>query len=155
MSEPRTALAVLEEMAATLRKLLAREEANGRLLEQFVKGAPTAQASNSAPARAGGQIASDRDLDGQYGDPSIRKMPKGWEEDDFTGFRFSETRPEFLDFLAKDLAGLAEWLRGKGEPDKAKYKELDAARARGWAKRLRAGYVPTARPAAEDEGPSL
>lgn len=163
MPDPKTAIQLLEdqnellrEQNGIMRKLLACQE---KLLDRVLRGPsgngarPASTAGNGASSA--GKVASDRDMDGQHGNPSIRNPPKDWGGADYTGYRFSETTPEFLDFLAKDLDGLAAWIRRQGDEKKAGYKELDAARARGWARRLRAGWQPTAAPSTDDDGPAL
>lgn len=77
--------------------------------------------------RATGLFATDADLDGQYGDPSVRLNPKSWRGPSFIGKRFSQCPPEFLDAMA----GYLKYARGNG---------LDAKRARGWARRKRLGW---------------
>ena len=68
--------------------VLARLEAKvDRLLAQ--------QGGATAPG-----IASDADLDGQYGDEEVKKNPKRWTGESFIGRRMSECSPEFLDSLA-------------------------------------------------------
>lgn len=108
-------------------------------------------------ADAGGEIASDRDLDGKYGDPEVRSdRVKDWTGPSMKGRRYSECPPEFLD----RLAGLLEWQGKKSDEenqrtDKGKlvgdYRRADAARARGWAKRMRDGKHPMPRIDDEDE----
>lgn len=97
-------------------------------------------------------VASDADLDGQYGNPEIRKDPptRYWHSgESFVGARFSDTTPEYLDAVAKYLDAYA-WAAGKNASEgndveknekNARFKALDAARARGWAARLRARGV--------------
>lgn len=106
------------------------------------------------PAQA---AASDADLDGQWGNPEVKKNPPRWQGDSCVGRRLSECPPEFLD----ELAAFSDWKAGKdeekakqhdeyeGEEDEAAkkrkyagYARKDAARARGWAARLRAGWKP-------------
>ncbi len=113
------------------------------------RGAPSA--SNGA-ARSGGAVADDRDLDGSYGNPTIKYMPreKYWTGQDFTGYKLSETSPEFLDAYAKYLDACAYMASKEDDEKKRKsgeYKAKDASRARGWSKRLRAGHQPTAQAA--------
>ena len=101
----------------------------------------------TARKEAEGEIATDADLDGKYGDEEIRKMPsaKYWSGEDHTGRRMSETSAEFLDAFAKYKNACAYMAEREGNPDKAKYVGYDrksAARARGWAKRLRDGFKP-------------
>jgi hypothetical protein len=99
----------------------------------------------------GGECASEQDLDGQYGDPELKKDPPRWKGQRYAPCRMSDTCPEYLD----ELASFYDWQAGKddeagktagnGKPSSS-YKRRDAARARGWAKRLRAGWKP-AKPA--------
>jgi hypothetical protein len=93
--------------------------------------------------KAAGDVADDRDLDGEHGDPTVKFDPRGWTGESFKGRRYSETAPEFLDLLADALAFFAQ-KKAQTEPKKAGWDKLDAARARGWAARLRAGWkAPT------------
>jgi hypothetical protein len=94
-------------------------------------------------------IASDRDLDGQYGNPQVKFMPRDWTGPTFKGRRMSECPPELLDLLAETFdyfARKAEETDERTDKDKpvADFKRADAARARGWAKRIRDGRVPAA-----------
>lgn len=137
----------LESLAAEIGKLtsrIAKLEASKKL------------ASNDSDS-----VASDRDLDSDHGDPVIRfgLKEKYWPEqpDPNIGYKFSECSPEYLDATAKYLSAVA-WAcrRANGsqpaDEKKAGYKEKDAARARGWAARIRArGGVPFATPAEEQQ----
>jgi hypothetical protein len=94
-------------------------------------------------------IAPDSDLDGKYGDPEIRFMPRDWTGPSFKGRHFSECPAELLDLLAESfdyLAGKAEQANERTNAGKpvSDYRRADAARARGWAKRIRDGKVPAA-----------
>ena len=113
---------------------------------------------------AGGEVASDYEMSGQYGDPAVRfpLKDKYFANDDNVGKKFSECTPEYLDATAKYYDACAHMLRhpkdGKAADEKkAGYKELDAKRARGHAKRLRESAImperPGVMPAAEDEMP--
>lgn len=93
-------------------------------------------------------IAPDSDLDGQWGDPTIKaKDPRDWTGPSMKGRRFSECSSEYLELLAKRMDFFAEQEErtGKtttsGKPT-APYTRRDAARARGWAKRHRDGWTP-------------
>lgn len=102
------------------------------------------------PARLMGtpvqEVASAADLDGKYGDPEIvAKSPRDWTGDDMKGLRFSECPADYLDLVAARLDYFAGDNESKGDTQKARYNKLDAARARGWAKRIRAGYKPPRR----------
>ncbi len=95
-------------------------------------------------ATAPKEIASDRDLDGKFGNPEVKFMPRDWTGPSFKGRRFSECPPELLDLFANtfdwfaDQADQKNERTNKGEPV-SKYKRADAARARGWAQRIRTG----------------
>jgi hypothetical protein len=124
-------------------------------------GAPTALA-----------VASDADLDGQYGNQAVRKDPPKWKGESHVGRKYSECSVEFLD----EMAGFQAWVAGKedakaaaapdgdaGKPERDTaeknvwYARQRAGYARGWAARLRAGWKPPgAAPAAEGHpsGPS-
>jgi hypothetical protein len=118
--------AVFQSIDATLKALLA--------LQRSAKGP---------------EIASDADLDGQYGDPLVTaKDPRDWTGPTMKGKSFSECTPEYLDLYASRLDYFAEQaeLNDERSPNTNKpvapYKRRDAARARGWAARLRHGYKP-------------
>jgi len=100
-------------------------------------------------AAAGGEVATDAELDGQYGDPEIKKDPTRWQGESFVGRRYSETSPEYLDMVASledwragkdDEAGQRGEMNNRGKPKDGYFARKNAARARGWAKRLRAGW---------------
>lgn len=92
----------------------------------------------------GGNPANDAaptvDLDSQYGDPVIKaKDPREWTGDLMKGRKLSECPANYLDLLAARY----DWFnQSEEDPKKKKYNSLDAARARGWAARIRAGYKP-------------
>lgn len=105
------------------------------------------------PTAAGGEIASAADLDSERGNPTIRKDPRDWKGQSYVGRRYSDATPDYLDMLA----ALKEWqakrdddagARGEktpsGYPRDGKFARLDAARARGWAQRLRNGWQRSA-----------
>lgn len=131
-----------------------------------------------APAGGGGggqqgpePPASDADLNGPNGNPEVRFDPKRWEGPSYKGRTFSECDPDFLDMLAETLDYFARKndetgaVDNKGGP-KSRWDRLAAARARGWAQRLRggaggrgngglgqtAGGARRSRPAADDRG---
>ena len=83
-------------------------------------------------------VATDADLEGERGDPEVRRNPPRWDGDDMTGRRWSQTSPEFLGVMASFL----DWKAAhpmEGKEQYAKFDRLDAARARAWAKRLAPG----------------
>lgn len=101
-----------------------------------------AQSGGGTSGSTEGAIADDRDLDGSHGDVTIRYDPKEkyWTGDSYAGYRFSECPPEYLDAMAKYLDACA--YMAEKDPDEkrrksAVYKRKDAARARGWARRIR------------------
>lgn len=90
------------------------------------------------------EVASDRDLDGKYGDPKVTANPRDWNGPSFKGRKYSECPAEFLDLVAEMMDYFAQKADQNNErTDKGKpvsfYKRGDAARARGWAKRIREG----------------
>ena len=100
----------------------------------------------TAAAKPGPTIASDSDLDGQYGDPEVKaKDPRDWTGEPMAGRRFSECPAEYLEMVAdrKDYFVSQNPQATDEDKKKAKYDRLDAARARGWAARIRSGkHVP-------------
>jgi hypothetical protein len=99
-------------------------------------GAPSAEKAPSPQKAPAGEAAADADLDGQYGDPTIKFDPKRWSGRSYVGSTYSQTEPAYLDAVAEAL----EWSANNPRPGKEKYASYDrrdAARARGWAARLR------------------
>lgn len=90
-------------------------------------------------------IADDRDLDSQWGDEEVRVTPRDWTGEPMKGRRMSECPPAFLDLLADTLDyfarknAAANAVTSSGKP-KADFDLKAAARARGWARRLRNGW---------------
>jgi hypothetical protein len=109
-----------------------------------------ARSNGAAPGArgngGGGGVADDRDLDSEYGNFSIKRDPPRWNGQSYVGYKLSETEPEYLDVLAsfKDWQADKDEEQGKkdakGRPT-APMNRKDAARARGWAARLRAGWA--------------
>lgn len=143
-----------EEMLSLLQNIAARLER----VEQRLGGMEGAVASGSAMAHgaaaADQQIADDADLDSQWGNPEIKRDPPRWTGASYVGAKYSDTTPEYLE----SLAGFLDWkaresdkkneLANNGKPRSA-YLRKDAARARGWRKRLlekSRGGRPAARP---------
>ena len=98
-----------------------------------------------------GEVADDADLDGKFGDEPLRKDPtaKYWTGPSCVGQRMSECPPDYLDALAKYKDACAFMNEKNGDTAKAKYIEYDrrdAKRARGWAKRIRAGWKASSAP---------
>jgi len=116
-------------------------------IDASLKALVARQAPATAAPTTGAKVASDADLDGPYGDPEVKaKDPRDWTGETMKGRRFSECPAEYLDLLAERL----DYFAGKNsegtedEQKKARYQKLDAARARGWAARIRAGKVKPA-----------
>lgn len=121
-------IAVLRSIDGSLKAILARGQ------------------KSATPAQA--EIASEAELDSDYGDPVIKaKDPRTWTGEPQQGKRFSQCPPAYLDQLAEryDFFAAKEDEEGavdaKGRP-KSHWSRKDAARARGWAKRLRSGWKP-------------
>lgn len=103
-----------------------------------------------ASGAARNEIADDRDLDSQWGNPEIRKDPPKWIEAgkaSYVGRKLSACPSDYL----QALAGFYDWqadrdeksgrVDAKGRPT-APYSRRDAARARGWAKRNEENQPP-------------
>ena len=92
-------------------------------------------------------IATDADLDSQWGDEQVKFKPRDYTGDFTKGQKMSECAPELLDLLAKSFDYFADKNAGQmtdsGQP-KSFYDKRSARRARGWAARLRAGWKPKA-----------
>lgn len=137
--------ATAADVIATLRSI---DSSLKLLVKHFGIGAQSMAATQGVvPA-----VASDADLDGKYGNPEVKaKPPRDWTGDDPKGKRFSECPAAYLDLVASRLDYFAEQnaaSEDEAERKKARYNRLDASRARGWAARIRGGYVAPA----QDEG---
>lgn len=110
-----------------------------------LEGTVATLARGGKPASGGPiLVASDADLDGQYGDPEIRRDPPKWKGPSYVGRTYSACPADYL----RDLAGFLDWGAGKDEETgytdskgraTAPYKRKDASRARGWAARVEQG----------------
>ena len=102
---------------------------------------PSNRADGTDFSNLKGKIAEDTDLDSEWGDPEVYKDPPRWTGESFAGQPLSKCSPEFLEVYAS----FKEWQGDRDNEDgnqkngryTAKYRYIDAARARGWAKRLR------------------
>lgn len=110
-----------------------------RALQREILGLRTRMAALEA---ATGLFESDEMLDRPKGDPKVNFPPRSWRGPDFTGKRFSECSPEFLDAMAEVLTWAADNPR-EGKERFAVGNRLDAKRARAWARRLRGKVAPT------------
>jgi len=91
-------------------------------------------------------VASAKDLDGKYGDPVLKFNPRDWAGPSFKDRHFSECPPELLDLVADTFDYFARKAdeaneRTAGGKPKGDYNRSDAARARGWARRMRDGEI--------------
>lgn len=140
---------------ATIDEVAAQVAVLEKKLDQALRGLTLlARHLGALPGNGGGAqtsgpkpplVATDDDLDGSHGDPQVKFNPKSWVDqggEDFKGTRLSLCSAEFLDCYAEAL----EWCSENPKPGKekyAKYDKADAARARGWAMRVRGQNVPT------------
>ena len=115
-----------------------------RSIDASLKQLLALQRGNQPP-----QVASDSDLDGQWGDPVIRaKDPRDWTGESQLGKPFSACPADYLDLVAARLDFFADKAEAEGTltttgKPVAPYNRRDAARARGWAARIRNGWKPT------------
>lgn len=128
---------------------MAFEEEDRQLLKSIDASLKIIAASAKARlATAPKPLASDRDLDGSHGNPEIKFMPRDWSGENCKGRPMSECPAAFLDMLAETLDYFAQKAEESDEKYNGKpvapYKRADAARARGWAKRIRDGKVTPA-----------
>lgn len=120
-------------------------DASLKLLVAHFGCGPRAAAPSTSTVPA---IAPDSDLDGQWGNPVVKaKDPKDWTGESQLGKPFSECPPDYLDLVASRLDYFADKAEAEGAVTSAgkpvaPYNRRDASRARGWAKRLRAGWKP-------------
>lgn len=105
-----------------------------------------------AGGNQGKAVASEAELLGKYGDPEVRFDPRDWTGPSFKKRKMSDCPAEFLELYAdaKEYFGRKaeeeNKLTSSGKPA-ARYEFADAARARGWAKRIREGkHMPTTEP---------
>lgn len=134
-------LAVLKSIDLSLRTLvvIAQKKAEARAAQAATKPGP--------------RVASDRDLDGTWGDPEVKFTPRDWTGAPCKGLRMSQCEADCLELLADAFDYFAEKAEENGEMTTAgkpvaDYKRMDAARARGWAKRIRDGIHTPPKPQA-------
>ena len=122
-------------MDADLLAALARIEEK---LDRLLTGPARSAASTRAPVSS---VAPASDLDGQHGDPELRKSPPRWQGRNLAGLRYSQCTVEELECVASFKDWCAQRDADAGDEKKANYSRLDAARARGWAERKAAKSV--------------
>jgi hypothetical protein len=109
--------------------VLAEMRKQTALLERILTAVSASPSAQSAPAVS---------LDGPHGDPIVKaKDPRDWTGEPMNGRTFSQCPAEYLDLLAERYDYFAE---RETDATKQRYNRLDAARARGWAARVRNGY---------------
>jgi hypothetical protein len=92
--------------------------------------------------RLSGMFVSDKDLDDpRFGDPVVKFDVRSWRGPSYVGKKFSQCPPDFLEALAESLQYSAEHPK-EGKEKYAAFNRKDAARARSWSRRIRAGVVP-------------
>lgn len=131
-------------------EILAEMKEQNRLLRGILAalsggGAAARNGRGDGASNAGGAVADDRELDSDKGDPTVQRDPKRWKGESFIGCRFSECTPDYLDVMAEQKDWQADNPR-EGKEQYAKYDRKDAARARGWARRIRNGWQPAGEP---------
>lgn len=149
-------MAVDDDLRVALARITATEARLAAIEARLAGGAP-APSSGSSSSR-GGEVASDRDLSGTYGDPEVKKNPPRWEGQSWAGFKYSECPSDFLE----EMASFHDWRADQAEQKSETYKNKkgqdvptaplrrkDAAIARGWARRNQ-GRTFAQAPAAED-----
>jgi hypothetical protein len=91
---------------------------------------------------ATGLYVSEEELDDpRHGNPVAKFSPRKWRGPDHKGKQFSKCDPAFLDAYAEALSWMADHPQD-GKEKYAAFNRKDAARARSWGKRLRAGWRP-------------
>jgi hypothetical protein len=140
--KPKDITMTSDEMKLILTKLDTLERA---VLQLVAKG--NGPVGTASPDTARPIVATAAELDGQWGDPLIRSRdPKSWTGDSMMGLKLSACPPEYLDLWAERADYFARQADEKGEKDNkgrpaSYWKRKDAALARGWAARKRAGWT--------------
>jgi hypothetical protein len=79
------------------------------------------------------------DLDDAKGNPVVRFDPRDWKGPSFKGKPFSLCPADYLEALAAAFDSMGA---NADDARERHFKRLDAARARGWAERVRTGWKP-------------
>lgn len=135
--------ALLREVLSTLKRIEATQAKHEQLIMRVglrvkaidERATTTPRRPSAAPAQDTRAVASDRELDGERGNPMIKNDPKGWTGESYRGQRYSDCPAEYLEKVAEQLDKFA-WFNQK-----------DAAKARGWAERNRKNPPAQASPA--------
>ncbi len=119
-------------------------------LERIVRAIGAVFGGSAAAASSG--VATDRELDCQYGDAQVKIIPRDWTAGGVVkGQKMSLCPPDFLDVFAETMDFFAERNDANGEKDakgrpKSHWDRQNAKLARGWARRIRGGWQPPAQP---------
>ena len=120
-------------------------EARVLVLESKIgNGAASSGAAPQTSTGAGG-IATDYEMSGEWGNPTVHKDPPRWKGDSFAACQFSDCPSEYL----SELANFFDWCADRDEENGKTYlhkksgeqrpsaplRRRDAKLARGWAKR--------------------
>lgn len=134
---------------------IAKLEAKVAELEKIIAGLRAVFTGGSTD-----DAASDRELDAQWGDPEVKLIPRDWTAGGVVkGQKFSRCPADFLELYAESMDYFAQKndasnaKDAKGRP-KSFYDRKNARYARGWARRLRSGWEPPAKPAPSFGGPT-
>lgn len=132
------------ERFIALEKLVAQQGERIAKLEAMLGALRTALTGGSDAG------ASDRELDGKYGDPRVKFIPRDWTQGGVRkGDAFSSCPPDFLELLAETFDYYATKKEGQtgadGKPANF-WDKKNARLARGWARRLRSGWEPPPAP---------
>jgi hypothetical protein len=117
-------------------------------LEKKLDGLIAAKAVSSVP-----MVADEADLASPKGNPIVRFSPKNYRGVSCVNKKFSECPPAFLDMYAEALQYSAEHPK-EGKSQYAALSAKDAARARGWSAKIKAGWKPPAAEADEYAQPA-
>jgi hypothetical protein len=156
----------IQKLRAILRGLSATEWRALKALAMGIVNGMGGGQSAAAPSNGAGQsVATDAELDGRFGNPTVRKDARRWAGESYIGATYSECPSDYLLVLAEQF----EWSAGKDKENPEakkhrngtpfwKYNLADAARARGWARRNKGKTLPppgatSAQPASDDSGP--
>ena len=120
---------------------IAKLEARVEHLERIITGLAAVFGGGGADG------ATDRELDSDKGDPDVRFSPRGWSGEPVAkGTKFSRCPADFLDALADAYDFFAQRNDAEGATSGGKPKSYWDRRssklARGWSRRIRAGWTP-------------
>lgn len=120
-------------------------EARVLVLESKIGNGAVSPGAASQTSTGGGGIASDYEMSGEWGNPTVHKDPPRWKGASFAGCQFSVCPSDYLN----ELANFFDWCADRDEENGKTYlhkksgeqrpsaplRRRDAKLARGWAKR--------------------